>query len=197
MAMKSVWPGGKSPLSRFFEKIRKDPETCCWLWESQVNGSGYGIFYSHGRQWRAHRWSYMMFVGDPGELCVCHACDVPCCVNPKHLWLGTKADNHRDAVKKGRIDHTGDLSPSRIYLDRLPRGDSHWSRREIWRVRRGESGTSAKLTWASVRKIREKYAAGGVTYRQLAQEFGVSFAVIGDVVRRETWVDTGKSISSS
>lgn len=51
---------------------------------------------------KAHRLSYAVFVGEPGELAVCHRCDVPSCVNYEHLFLGTKGDNNKDASMKGR-----------------------------------------------------------------------------------------------
>lgn len=54
---------------------------------------------------------------------------------------------------------------------------------------RGEKNKGAKLTWAKVAEIRQRYAAGGVTYGVLGREYGVDQSIIGDVVKRRTWKD--------
>jgi AraC-like DNA-binding protein len=52
---------------------------------------------------------------------------------------------------------------------------------------RGEQDAAAKLTAEQVIQIRIKYANGNLTYKQLAQEFGMSKSAICDVVTKHTW----------
>lgn len=53
--------------------------------------------------------------------------------------------------------------------------------------RAGASVGSARLSDGDVRMIRARYAAGGVTQRALAREYGISQHAIGRVLRRMTW----------
>lgn len=78
----------------------------CWVWTGSRNSGGYGIVgKGHGLKGSivAHRLSFMEFVGEiPKTMNVLHKCDMPPCINPKHLFLGTQKDNVRDMIKKER-----------------------------------------------------------------------------------------------
>ena len=88
---------------RFEEKYIPEPNTGCWLWNANAMPSGYGMIWDGGRTKGAHRVSYELYKGEiPEGLHVLHRCDVPGCVNPDHLFLGTHAENMRDRNEKGR-----------------------------------------------------------------------------------------------
>jgi hypothetical protein len=91
-------------IVRFMDKVLPEPNSGCWLWTATVNDDGYGHFgVARSRPEKAHRVSYRLFKGEiPKGLFVCHKCDVPGCVNPDHLFLGTPKANARDRDQKKR-----------------------------------------------------------------------------------------------
>src|SRR5437899_1280361 len=123
----------------------------CWVWIAMTDSGGrrqfpYGVIRVNNKRLKAHRVAWELTNGPiPEGLCVLHKCDNPPCVNPSHLFLGTKGDNFADAVQKGRLElsHTAE-----------------------------EQGLH-KLTWVEVREIRSKYERGGQTYKSLGKEYGV------------------------
>lgn len=92
-----------SLLDRLLNKVVINYNTDCWIWQGSTNNIGYG-FIRDGKNMRtAHRVSYEEHIGPiPYGMCVCHTCDNPLCINPNHLWLGTRKQNSRDMIVKGR-----------------------------------------------------------------------------------------------
>ena len=96
---------------RFWSKVEKTAD--CWLWTAGVT-SGYGQIHLKRVLHLAHRLSWQIHFGEiPKGMCVLHKCDNKICVNPEHLWLGTKADNNADMLNKGRrADVKGEANPA-------------------------------------------------------------------------------------
>lgn len=87
-------------VEEFEKRIERIPESGCWIWLGGLQPSGYGIF----RRTRAHRLAWELYKGEiPDGKSVCHRCDIPSCVNPEHLFIGTQQENMVDAFKKGRL----------------------------------------------------------------------------------------------
>jgi len=139
----------------FYSYINVNFFTGCWIWNGTMSGKHYGAF---GKKY-AHRLSYEIYNGAiPDGLCVCHTCDTPLCVNPKHLWIGSRADNAHDRHKKGRTN--------------VPKGNTH---------------PRAILTEIQVLEIRNKAKPFICTQRELAKKYNVSKDTIKAVLDRKTW----------
>ena len=99
-----------SLLERFEEKYIPEPNSGCWIWLGAIstNNDGYGSIRGEGgnsaKTQNAHRVSYQLYRGYiPADMDICHHCDSPWCVNPDHLFVGTRIDNMQDASQKGRL----------------------------------------------------------------------------------------------
>lgn len=147
---------------KFEEKFIPEPNSGCWLWIGARKEKGYGHMLV-GRQFKlAHRLSWELHHGPiPDGMVIRHRCDVPCCVNPDHLEIGTHKENIWDCIRRGRA-RRGRLC--------------------------GEQASQSKLTWHQVNEIRN--SGGYYGYRKLfAKKFGVSESAVGKIFRRATWSD--------
>jgi hypothetical protein len=146
-----------TPDERFWAKVYKTDS--CWLWTA-AQIKGYGQLGRYGRSAYAHRVSWEIHKGPiPHGMIICHKCDVPLCVNPDHLFMGTQADNVADMISKGR-KRSGCL--------------------------RGSKNPVSKLDERDVPKIR-KMSSEGMGVREIAPFFGVSKSTIHNVVSKKWW----------
>jgi hypothetical protein len=159
-------PTPTHPSERFWSKVRRGAPDECWEWISSHHPLGYGFIfagplYDKGvRYVKAHRLSWEMHNGPiPEGLCILHHCDNPPCVNPAHLYAGTRQQNCRDrAVRK--------------------RGKEH--------RQNGEANDNAKLTEMDVRAIIILLKAGR-SQIVIAKMFGVNQTHISRIKLRQTW----------
>ena len=89
-------------MKRFWAKVDRQPGGC-WNWTASTGNAGYGRFRVGKKFISPHRLSFELFTGqNPKDKVICHTCDNPRCVNPKHLFVGTQKDNMMDCASKGR-----------------------------------------------------------------------------------------------
>lgn len=163
----------KTIQQKLHEKADCSNPDACWIWKGQKNTKGYGeIEVEYKRvgpdKWRpvrkrAHRASYEFHCGPiPAGMMVCHHCDTPLCINPKHLFVGTARDNFNDMRSKGRENYRSSAHP-------------------------GENNPNAKLTNEIVRQIRKTRLEEGLSYSKLGARFGIEKKHAHEIVTGLLW----------
>ncbi len=146
---------------RFWRRVAIGPADGCWLWTATKNRGGYGIFTRWGDSYHrtiCSRISWQLSYGPiPEGIFVLHKCDIPACVNPTHLFLGTQAANLGDMTSKGRR-----------------RGEF------------GEGHHCAKMSADKVRQLR-LLRCRGWTYERLAGNFGITHQSARLIAIGKTW----------
>ena len=145
--------------------LKKSRRTGCWRWTKSHNEHGYGTMGINHPDIRkrlhgAHRVAAWLWLGVPleGKHEICHSCDVKDCCNPRHLLVGTRSQNQKEAYLRGKKNY-----------------------------KVGELNGRAKLTWAKVERIRKLYATGRYSQKRLARAAGVSQVEISKIVRGKSW----------
>lgn len=143
----------------------------CWVWKRAVTSAGYGHLRAEGRDYASHRCVYEYIHGSiPAGLMVRHSCDNPPCVNPLHLLVGTAKMNTDDMWARGR-----GVTPASV----------------------GSANGRAVLTENIVIEIRERFAAGQISPKDLAREYQVGRDVINRILTGRSWSSAGGPICTT
>ena len=119
----------------------------CIEWSIGATQDGYGQVYYRRDVHRAHRVAWELAYGDYDKsLFVCHKCDNPSCVNPRHLFLGTNDDSMRDMAIKGRSTWKATDDEVREIRRRADAGDTYVSIAKAFNISDGQVARIAKRT---------------------------------------------------
>lgn len=156
--MKRKSPNAPWTIDYFWDRSIPEPNSGCWIWLGATS-HGYGVVRHKAKNIGAHRLAYELYhsVSVPSSVDICHRCDNRACVNPLHLFEGTRLENMHDCISKGRFAYPEPLC--------------------------GEDSPNSKLTDMDVLEIRSDPRS----QRAIARAYGVDKATVAHIVHRRTW----------
>lgn len=201
--------------ARFWAKVDMREPNECWPWMGGKMRHGYGeIWICHGiKHFKATHLSLLLArLSRPSlSLCACHHCHNPECVNPRHLYWGTRAQNTRDMVVARRCRWKLSAEEVEQIREAAAKGETHRSIARRYNVvhstvssivsgrdwgdgtfvppgtPKGEAHPRARLSAAAVQEIRRAWSSGQERQVDLANRFGIKQVTVSAIVRGRLW----------
>jgi len=157
--------------ARFDAKVKNAPSGCI-EWTAATNPGGYGLFgEKRSGKWKlilAHRFAWECVNGAiPDGLFVLHHCDNRRCVNPSHLFVGTRQDNTDDMLSKNRQARGDAVHPNGV-------------------LNKGSNNGMAVLSDSQIVEIRQ-LLADGVVQQQIAKRFRIDQSSVSRISTGARW----------
>ncbi len=155
----------KFTVDQMMKRVGVESKDRCWLWAGPFYLRGYGRLNLRGKTYYAHRLMFAHIHGlAPEGIQICHHCDNPTCVNPSHLFAGTRSDNAKDMMAKGR--GRGQFSTDSTS---------------------GERNVKAKLSRQQVDEMRSLFRGGGFSKKELGRRFGITSVMACYIINGKHW----------
>jgi Zn finger protein HypA/HybF involved in hydrogenase expression len=161
----------KNLNSRFWSKVDIKEKDDCWNWTLSLDQHGYGSFRYDRKNYNSHKMAWIITYGNiPKETWVIHTCENNSCCNPAHLYLATRSERMKRAVKEGT---SGLIKAWAMQPDRS-----------------GENNTKHTLFISEVSEIRNLIKTG-VRISTIARKYKVNRQTIADIKYNKTWKNIG------
>lgn len=152
---------------RFWAKVQKTPG--CWLWTGAKHPTGHGMFVAFGgRVVPSHAFALELQIGYPtpeGKE-ACHRCDNPPCVNPRHIYYGTRQENVDDAWARGRYPIGSARPAAKLHEDQVIEIRERYALGDDTKELAKEFGIKVPTLKHIVLGLKWKHVGGPITRRR-------------------------------